>query len=143
MIRNLRRSGQEPDLSLMSQGENGYLVLRGVFHVSPPALGGLSIDGKLTFSNNVTDGSARLPVCGASQMACASGTESLPHPGKGSFFTAEWTVQRNAARQPWQAYQCGDSHPKKRPLREAHPNLGSIAPASASSGHAREAEANQ
>jgi hypothetical protein len=25
---------------------------RGVFHVSPPALGGLSIDGKLTFSNN-------------------------------------------------------------------------------------------
>ena len=36
----------------MSQGENAYLVLRGVFHVSPPALGGLSIDGKLTFSNN-------------------------------------------------------------------------------------------
>ena len=28
------------------------LVLRGVFRVSPPALGGLSIDGKLTFSNN-------------------------------------------------------------------------------------------
>jgi hypothetical protein len=52
MIRNFRRSGQEPDLSLMSQGENAYLVLRGVFHVSPPALGGLSIDGKLTFSNN-------------------------------------------------------------------------------------------
>ena len=43
---------QEPDLSLMSQGEDAYLVLRGVFHVSPPALGGLSIDGKLTFSNN-------------------------------------------------------------------------------------------
>ena len=36
----------------MSQGENVYLVLRGVFHVSPQALGGLSIDGKLTFSNN-------------------------------------------------------------------------------------------
>jgi hypothetical protein len=36
----------------MSQGEDAYLVLRGVFHVSPPALGGLSIDGKLTFSNN-------------------------------------------------------------------------------------------
>ena len=36
----------------MSQGEDTYLVLRGVFHVSPPALGGLSIDGKLTFSNN-------------------------------------------------------------------------------------------
>jgi hypothetical protein len=36
----------------MSQGENAYLVLRGVFHVSPPALGGLSIDGELTFSNN-------------------------------------------------------------------------------------------
>ena len=36
----------------MSQGENADLVLRGVFHVSPPALGGLSIDGKLTFSNN-------------------------------------------------------------------------------------------
>ena len=52
MVRNFRRSGQEPDLSLMSQGENAYLVLRGVFHVSPPALGGLSIDGKLTFSNN-------------------------------------------------------------------------------------------
>jgi hypothetical protein len=52
MIRNFRRSGQESDLSLMSQGENAYLVLRGVFHVSPPALGGLSIDGKLTFSNN-------------------------------------------------------------------------------------------
>ena len=52
MIRNFRRSGQEPDLSLMSQGENAYLVLRGVFHVSPPALGGLPIDGKLTFSNN-------------------------------------------------------------------------------------------
>jgi len=52
MIRNFRRSGQEPDLSLRSQGENAYLVLRGVFHVSPPALGGLSIDGKLTFSNN-------------------------------------------------------------------------------------------
>ena len=51
MVRNFRRSGQEPDLSLMSQGENAYLVLRGVFHV-PPALGGLSIDGKLTFSNN-------------------------------------------------------------------------------------------
>jgi hypothetical protein len=34
----------------MSQGENADLVLRGVFHVSPPALGGLSIDGKLTFS---------------------------------------------------------------------------------------------
>ena len=50
MIRNFRRSGQEPDLSLMSQGENAYLVLRGVFNVSPPALGGLSIDGKLTFS---------------------------------------------------------------------------------------------
>ena len=52
MVRNFRRSGQEPDLSLMSQGEDAYLVLRGVFHVSPPALGGLSIDGKLTFSNN-------------------------------------------------------------------------------------------
>ena len=52
MVRNFRRSGQEPDRSLMSQGENAYLVLRGVFHVSPPALGGLSIDGKLTFSNN-------------------------------------------------------------------------------------------
>ena len=52
MVRNFRRSGQEPDLFLMSQGENAYLVLRGVFHVSPPALGGLSIDGKLTFSNN-------------------------------------------------------------------------------------------
>ena len=25
MIRNFRRSGQEPDLSLMSQGENAYL----------------------------------------------------------------------------------------------------------------------
>ena len=36
----------------MSQGEDAYLVLRGVFHVSPPPLGGLSIDGKLTFSNN-------------------------------------------------------------------------------------------
>jgi hypothetical protein len=48
MVRNFRRSGQEPDLSLMSQGEDAYLVLRGVFHVSPPALGGLSIDGKLT-----------------------------------------------------------------------------------------------
>ena len=36
----------------MSQGEDAYLVLRGVFHVSPPALGGLSIDGKLTFSND-------------------------------------------------------------------------------------------
>ena len=46
MVRNFRRSGQEPDLSLMSQGEDAYLVLRGVFHVSPPALGGLSIDGK-------------------------------------------------------------------------------------------------
>src|SRR5688572_21522279 len=43
---------RSPDLSLMSQGENAYLVLRGVFHVSPLALGGLSIDGKLTFSNN-------------------------------------------------------------------------------------------
>jgi hypothetical protein len=43
MVRNFRRSGQEPDLSLMSQGENAYLVLRGVFHVSPPAF---------TFSNN-------------------------------------------------------------------------------------------
>ena len=52
MIRNFRRPGQEPDPSLMSQGEDAYLVLRGVFHVSPPALGGLSIDGKLTFSNN-------------------------------------------------------------------------------------------
>jgi hypothetical protein len=27
MIRNFRRSGQEPDLSLMSQGENAYLAL--------------------------------------------------------------------------------------------------------------------
>ena len=34
----------------MSQGENAYLVLRGVFHISPPALGGLSIE--LTFSSN-------------------------------------------------------------------------------------------
>ena len=34
MVRNFRRSGQEPDLSLMSQGENAYLVLRGVFHPS-------------------------------------------------------------------------------------------------------------
>jgi hypothetical protein len=33
-------------------GQNADLVLRGVFHVSPPALGGLSIDGKLTFSND-------------------------------------------------------------------------------------------
>jgi hypothetical protein len=40
----------------MSQGENAYLVLRGVFHVSPPALGGLSIDGKLTFSSEQVDG---------------------------------------------------------------------------------------
>src|SRR5687768_10648991 len=40
MVRNFRRSGQEPDLSLMSEGEDAYLVLRGVFHVSPPALGG-------------------------------------------------------------------------------------------------------
>src|SRR5678815_4503861 len=47
MIRKFRRSGQEPYLSLMSQGENAYLVLRGVFDVSPPALGGLSIDGKI------------------------------------------------------------------------------------------------
>ena len=39
MVRNFRRSGQEPDLSLMSQGQDAYLVLRGVFHVSPPALG--------------------------------------------------------------------------------------------------------
>jgi len=52
MVRNFRRSGQEPDLSLMSQGEDAYLVLRGVFHVSPPALGGLSIDGKLTLGSN-------------------------------------------------------------------------------------------
>ena len=52
MVRNFRRSRQEPDLSLMSQGEDAYLILRGVFQVSPPALGGLSIDGKLTFSNN-------------------------------------------------------------------------------------------
>jgi len=51
MIRNFRRSGQNP-ISLMSQGEDAYLVPRGVFHVSPPALGGLTIDGKLTFSNN-------------------------------------------------------------------------------------------
>jgi hypothetical protein len=27
MIRNFRRSGQEPDLSLMLQGENAYLAL--------------------------------------------------------------------------------------------------------------------
>ena len=53
MVRNFRRSGQEPDLSLMSQGEDAYLVLRGVFHVSPPALGGLSIDGKHAYSDAV------------------------------------------------------------------------------------------
>jgi hypothetical protein len=29
MVRNFRRSGQEPALSLMSQGENAYLVLSG------------------------------------------------------------------------------------------------------------------
>ena len=33
MIRNFRRSGQEPDLSLMSQGENAYLCA----HRSHPA----------------------------------------------------------------------------------------------------------
>ena len=34
MIRNFRRSGQEPDLSLMSQGENAYLCA----HRPHPAL---------------------------------------------------------------------------------------------------------
>ena len=74
MVRNFRRSGQEPDLSLMSQGEDAYLVLRGVFHVSPPALGGLSIDGKLTFSNN-----AYLKLIGSMSAVLLDDCGHAPH----------------------------------------------------------------
>jgi quinol monooxygenase YgiN len=41
MIRNVRRSGQEPDLSLMSQGENAYLCA----HRPHPAVGGRRTPG--------------------------------------------------------------------------------------------------